>query len=310
MSGLLQLDNGRIRATIAPGLGGAILDVVHVPSGLSALGRVPWDADLTPPADAPMTEVRWLPHYTGGWPVLFPNGGEACVIDGVAHGFHGEGSVTPWQAEPIPDGVILTRRFTTLPAVMRRRVWVEGETLVVAAEATATALCTAIWGEHVTFGSDLLDGPFRIVSGAAQVRADAGYDPPGNPLRPGAEGAWPHVAGRDGGTADLSRPAEGWAAMAYLTELARPEITVARDDGRLAATLSWEGEAFSCLWLWIELAATAEAPWNGQARLVGLEPCSTPAGHGLAAARAQGDRLVALAPGRTVRGTVRLRLAG
>ena len=66
--------------------------------GLSVLGTVPWD-----PIDAPIDslaardEAEWLTRYTGGWPLLFPNGGDACTVDGVFHGFHGEASITPWD---------------------------------------------------------------------------------------------------------------------------------------------------------------------------------------------------------------------
>jgi len=305
----VHLDNGVIGVTVAPGLGGTILDVVHLPSGLSALGRVPWVPDLTPPAGVPMSEADWLPHYTGGWPILFPNGGEACVIDGVAHGFHGEGSLAVWSAVHAGEGLTLTCDFRTVPVRMTRQLRLEGASLVVTTEALASAPCAVIWGEHVTLGGDLLAAPFHIACGPAVLRADPDYDPAGNPVFPGATGVWPHLPGRHGGTVDLSRPAEGWAALAYLSGFDRPEVTVARDDGRLAATVAWEGGVFDCLWLWVELAATTAPPWSGQARLLGVEPCSTPAGHGLAQARANGDRLLHLLPGRPVRTVTRLTLA-
>lgn len=310
MTPLVHLENGEIKATVAPGLGGTILAAEHLGAGLSVLGRAPWVPDLTPPTATPMTEADWLPHFTGGWPILFPNGGEACHVDGVAHGFHGEASLAPWVAERGPEGLSLRHDFATVPVTMQRHIRLEGTTLVVAAEAAASAPCAVIWGEHVTLGGDLLAAPFHIRSGPAALRADPDYDPPGNPLRPGARGQWPHLPGRDGGTpVDLSRPAEGWAALAYLSGFARPEITVARDDGRLAATLSWEGAPFACLWLWVELEATLTAPWGGRARLLGVEPCSTPAGDGLARARGRGERLVHLEPGRPVRAVTRLSLS-
>ena len=64
------------------------------------LGKVPWD-----PVDAPIAslaardEPEWLTRYTGGWPLLFPNGGDACTVDGVFHGFHGEASIAPWDCD-------------------------------------------------------------------------------------------------------------------------------------------------------------------------------------------------------------------
>lgn len=310
MSATVTLEGGVLQATVAPGLGGTILALRHLPSGLSALGTVPWTADLSAPAAPPMTEADWLRHFTGGWPVLFPNGGESCRDGAVAHGFHGEGSVSPWSVEAASSAaLVLARRFATVPVRLTRRIALSGDTLSVTTEALAEAPVAAIWGEHVSFGSDLLATAFHVETAGAALRADPGYDPPENPLVPGAAGRWPHLPGRDGGTVDLSRPAEGWAALCYLSDFARPEIAIARNDGRLAATLSWDGAVFDCLWFWIELAATPAPPWNGRTRLVGLEPCSTPAGHGLVRARERGDRLVTLEPGRPVRAAVRLRIA-
>ncbi|MBC7740327.1 MAG: hypothetical protein H7245_24680 [Candidatus Saccharibacteria bacterium] len=38
------LDNGVLRAQVTPGIGGSVLSLRHVTSGLSVLGQVPWDA--------------------------------------------------------------------------------------------------------------------------------------------------------------------------------------------------------------------------------------------------------------------------
>ena len=66
--------------------------------GLSVLGTVPWDVVEAPIESlAARDEPEWLTRYTGGWPLLFPNGGDACTVDGVFHGFHGEASIAPWH---------------------------------------------------------------------------------------------------------------------------------------------------------------------------------------------------------------------
>ena len=166
------------------------------------LGRVPWD-----PIDAPIAsfaardEPHWLTRFTGGWPLLFPNGGDACDFGGIFHGFHGEASISPWdvslEANAISsDATLLQRsgrdaartdRSRATCLIVRERLRMNGARPV-----------EVMWGHHATFGSDLLAGPFEITTGARRVTVDRGYDPPANPLTLGAEGAWPMVAGKSG----------------------------------------------------------------------------------------------------------------
>ena len=95
----ISIASDELRVTVNPKVGGTITAIIHLGLGLSVLGEVPWD-----PVDAPIggfaarDEMHWLSRYTGGWPLLFPNGGDACTVDGVFHGFHGEASISPWKA--------------------------------------------------------------------------------------------------------------------------------------------------------------------------------------------------------------------
>jgi hypothetical protein len=162
-----------------------------------------------------------------------------------------------------------------------------------------------MWGHHPTFGSDLLAGPFAIESGARQVTVDDRYDPTSNPLQPGATGRWPQVPGKIG-PFDLSRPQEPIAVLACLQDFASPWAAIRRLDGTVAAALSWDANVFPYLWLWCELAGTAEPPWGGAARLIGMEPNTTWPANGLADAVRRGGRLLALQPGTEIATTVRL----
>ena len=95
-SGRLVLQNEQLRVTVTPEVGGTITAVEHKGLGASVLGTVPWPTEGTPlEPGAAREETLWLTRYTGGWPLLFPNGGDACEFEGVFHGFHGEGSITP-----------------------------------------------------------------------------------------------------------------------------------------------------------------------------------------------------------------------
>lgn len=305
-----MLENDLLRVGVDPLVGGTITAVIHKGLGASVLGSVPWDPLRQPePGLAAASEAVWLTRFGGGWPLMFPNGGDACEYRGVFHGFHGEGSVATWTAETTTDRIRLTRAFCSVPIRMTRDLELDGDALCV----TETAISDGpeevpvIWGQHVTFGSDMLDGPVIVEAGARRVVVDDSYDPPANPWRPGASGAWPLVEGKTG-VADLSRPTGPMAALAYMTDFEEPFVSIRRADGAVAAVLSWRGGVYDSVWYWCELGGTASAPWYGRGRLIGLEPASTALGSGLSEAVRRGMRILRLGPGQPVTGAVRLRV--
>ena len=80
------LESADLQVAINPQVGGTITAITVKASGLDVLGEVPW-----PVSDAPIIsgaardEPEFLTRYSGGWPLLFPNGGDACDFDGVFH---------------------------------------------------------------------------------------------------------------------------------------------------------------------------------------------------------------------------------
>jgi galactose mutarotase-like enzyme len=302
------LESEALRVTVQPQVGGTIAAIEHKGLGASVLGTTPWQPEMAPlESGAAPNEGVWLTRYGGGWPILFPNGGDACTFDGVFHGFHGEASITPWEAEIDVAVLRLTRRFATVPVEMRRELTVDADLLTIreTVRLQGAQPTRVMWGHHPTFGSDLLDGLFEIQSGARQVTVDDRYDPDSNPLRLGATGRWPTVPGK-AGPFDLSRPRGPIAALACLQDFAGPWASIRRLDGTVAAALSWNADIFPYAWLWYELGGTAEPPWCGRTRLIGLEPNTTWPANGLADAARRGGRLLTLQPGAEIAATVRL----
>jgi hypothetical protein len=306
--GRAVIESGALRVAIDTAIGGTIAVIEHRGLGASVLGQVPWAPEEGPPASvAAPDENTWLRHYTGGWPLLFPNAGDACQVDGVFHGFHGEASLARWRAETRPTAVRLTHRFATVPVEMEREVAVEGELLTIRERARmlGSAPIRVMWGHHPSFGSDLLAAPFEIRSGARHVLVDDRYDPPGNPLRPGATGRWPHVPGKTG-IVDLSRLQGPMAALAYLQDFDGAWVSIQRRDSFVGVALSWDAAVFPCAWLWCELEGTSDPPWNGKTRLIGVEPNTTWPGNGLAEALRRRAPLLTLQPNAEIAATVRL----
>lgn len=306
--GVVEIASDALSVRVDPQAGGTIVSITHLGLGLGVLGQTPWDHVSLPMGElAARDEAHWLGRYGGGWPLLFPNGGDACVVEGTRHGFHGEASVAPWKASASRTSVELTRRFFTVPAEMRRELRVEGDLLVIREQLRMTGPrpLDVMWGHHPTFGSDLLAGSVEITSAARCVSADAAYDPPANPLLPGAAGRWPMLPGKTG-PVDLSRPTAPLAAMAYLTEFEAPWVAIRRLDNAVAAALSWTAQRFPCAWLWYELSGTAEAPWFNRGQLIGIEPSTTWPASGLAKALRAGRPLLRLDPGEEYNAEIRL----
>jgi hypothetical protein len=298
-SPLISIKSNELKLTVNPQVGGTITNIVHLATGLSVLGTVPWD-----PTEAPIgcfcarDEAHWLTRYTGGWPLLFPNGGDACTVDGVFHGFHGEASISPWECSVSASSLKLSRHFFTVPVEMERELTVDGELLTVRERLRMTGEnpVDVMWGHHPTFGSDLLAGPVEITSSGKHVTVDDIFDPAANPLEPGARGEWPIITGKKG-PFDLRHPLGRISAVAYLYDFDRAWIAMRRLDNAIAIALSWDAARFPCAWIWLELGGTAAAPWFGQGNVIGLEPNTTQPGMGIANARARGSHLLRLSPG-------------
>lgn len=299
----LTLENDALQVTVNPDVGGTVTGVLHRRTGLSVLGRVPWETIDAPLGSlAARDEPEWLTRYTGGWPLLFPNAGDACEVDGVFHGFHGEASIAPWEASASDGEMTLTRNFSCIAASMQRTLSLDGESLSIREDLTysGAAPVAVMWGHHPTFGSDLLASPFEVTCGARDVQAEAQFDPPCNPLRPGANGHWPLLAAKDG-TADLAHPQRPWASVVYLSNFCSPWAAIRRMDDAIAVLMEWDGAHFPCAWLWYELEGTPDVPWAGRTHLVAVEPNTTPCALGLGEAARRGAPLLRLKPGARLR---------
>lgn len=305
-----MLDSAALQVAVNPEVGGTITSIRHKPTNLSVLGEVPWANVGAPlPALAARDEQEWLTRYSGGWPLLFPNAGDACTVEGVHLGFHGEASIAPWAAEFEDGALVLTRTFSSIAATMRRTIAAEGEVLSIHEELVYSGRepAVAMWGHHPTFGSDLLAAPFEVTCGARNVAAEAQYDPDSSPIACGAGGAWPFLPAKHGGSIGLSKPRSPWSSVAYLTDFHDPWAAIRRLDDAIAVLVSWDGRRFPCAWLWYELEATQEAPWNGSTRLVGIEPNTTPCALGLAESLSRHAPVLRLDPGMSLDTWIELR---
>jgi galactose mutarotase-like enzyme len=306
---LITLRSSVLAVAVTPGKGGDIVSIRHLPTGREVLWQTPWGGRpggyTLPESDA---GEAWLLGYTGGWQLLVPNGGTACVHDGVRQVFHGEAALAPWQWAERDGALDLRLAFFTLPLVMTRRLALDGDLLTIEETLTNDSRLPIelVWGHHPGFGGALLDGPARLTCGARRVVVDDHADERGNALLPGTTSDWPMALDEHGHEIDLRAPLDGRHGMAYLQDFTEGWAGLTRTDGSIGIALSWDAALFPTAWLWQELGGSTTPPWFGRARVVGIEPCTSWPGHGLAAIAASTGTQLRLAPGETRATTLRL----
>jgi galactose mutarotase-like enzyme len=303
----LTITSQRLRATIEPARGGAITGLVDSQTGEQLLVR---RAPTAPPDTRSAISLEdWIDQYPGGWQTVAPNGGTACRLAGVDHGWHGEASIAPWTVVAHkPDRIALELNLRTLPVTFRREVALAGAALRITETVrdTGAAPVALMWSHHPALGGDLLaDGEAALASNATYWWPDDQAEHVG-PAAHVTGGSWPPVDE----AAPWARIEPGLARLAYLGGF--PETAWAslrRPDGR-GVLLAWDATVMPAMWLWVETGGTTGWPWHGSTTVVGLEPATTTPARGLATARP--EDLLVLAPGaqRTARIALHLLEAG
>ena len=278
----ITLGDGVISLTLAPDRGGEVRSLRA--AGVELLYRPPWEPAPLPPG--PLAAEAWERSWHGGWQLLWPNAGVACVVDGSAHGFHGAGSVAPFTIVQEDerhallhcdlDGLSCERGYEVDGGRVRAttRVMNDGE--------RAIPLITV---EHLVLGG-------RLAAAGTTVGLDGGWlieqSWDGTPHPPGS--GWPSLDRED-----YSVLPETTSRFAVVQDLpaGRARITGAED---VALDISFDRAAYPHLWIWEERGGAVVPPWNGGGECLAVEPASVPSTDGLAGAIERGEASL-LAPG-------------
>jgi hypothetical protein len=255
----ITMRDGVISLTIAPDRGGEVRSLRA--AGVELLYRPPWEPAPLPPG--PLAAEAWERSWHGGWQLLWPNAGVACVVDGSAHGFHGAGSVAPFTVVQEDerhallhcdlDGLSCERGYEVDGGRVRAttRVMNCGERTI-----------PLITVEHVVLGG-------RLAAAGTTVGLDGGWlveqSWDGTPHPPGS--AWP--------------------------SLDREDYSVLPET---ASRFAVDHAAYPHLWIWEERGGAVVPPWNGDGECLAVEPASVPSTDGLAGAIERGEATL-LAPG-------------
>ena len=299
--GDIELANTHLAVRLRPSKGADVAAIRHLASGGDILWQTPWpEGRASAAVHRPGSPLSWIERCGGGWQLVLPNGGDECSFDGVEHHYHGDAALLPWDVEEADaTHALMTVRLLTLPLAVARRYDLDGDLLSVRTDVTNEGPIPVrlMWVEHVGLGGTLLDGTARLSTGARSVVVDGRYDDPSNRLRQGAHGAWPLVAGTDGGDVDLRAVVPGASCLAYLTDFSDSWVGLCRTDGSLGTVVTWDAGTHPYAWLWQQLRATQGPPWFGRANAIGVEPATSWPGQGLAMVASTTRNEVTLGPG-------------
>jgi hypothetical protein len=282
---LITLASDSVALRLDPGHGAEVLDLIDLRTGRQLLGRPPFASDE--PVAGELDEVTWTRSYRGGWQLLTPNAGNACVVDGEPHGFHGRCCTEPWSVvERSPAVAELHWRGHGL--TVGRRFSLVDESVIVASTVEADRSAWLVWVEHVALGIELLDPTVEIElpdGRAYEVDERTGPTEP-----PETAGRWPEVRRLDGTLerADRAELRTPRSRMMVVSELPEGRVVIRNPDRHQGIELRWDMDWLPHLWIWHEVR-TSGGPWRQLAEVLVVEPASVPHTLGLETARARGQ---------------------
>ena len=282
----IRLCTDELDVVLDEGRGADILALIDRRSGLDVLFRTPWRAraDALRAGQRPFTAdetAGWLEGYRGGWQTLCPVAGDPALVHGAPVPFHGEASIVPWSVdEHDTTTATLHLELFSVPLRIERVVSLVGARLSVTdtlVNLSAVEL-TVDYVHHPAFGGPFLDGDCVIETGARRFVNDPGH---AGLFAAGRTVDWPLATTDDGTTVDLRTvpaPGERRELFGWLDDFDDHWASITNRDRGLTVRLAWDGASLPYAWLWEELNATADFPWDQRARTVAIEPASVQTG--------------------------------
>ena len=291
---MIILQDGALLVRVDPRHGGEILDLVDCATGRQLLGRPPFAA--TKPVAGDLDEATWTAAYRGGWQLLAPNAGNACVVGGEPHGFHGRASNDPWNVVGVePTRVVLRWESQGLQITRVMQLSSGALELRTTFEARSQRV-PFVSVEHCALGLELLDPSFeiRLAGGRAYELSETI-----GPIQPPADApTWPAVGLLDGSREQGDRGclADAFARFFVVADVPVGRADVVNADRGTGLTLEWDAAILPHVWVWQEMRRS-EGVWRRHGEIVAVEPASIPHSLGLATA-IENDQAHWVEPGR------------
>ena len=288
-----------------PQQGGTAVSLVRLEDQTELLWTPPWG--LHSPATAPLggrAENLMFDTLLGGWQSIFPNGGDAVVVEGADWPVDGEARLAWFDWEPAGSSVIMKSRLRRSPFTVTKIISLSADEVTIGetVKNIGEHHIDVMWGSQVFLGSALLEPDTVIDASASLVRpdprhaAEAGYDD----ILP-----WPRCYGPSGLVNLRSVPSRDRPVThsAYLSEFRSdreptvPQVTVTNARRRLGVELSWDSGAWPHLWYRLEAGGVAGYPWYGAGHFLSLTPSSSWPARGIHEARSVSASSLRIYPG-------------
>jgi hypothetical protein len=299
---VIVLQSASLMAVVDPAHGAEVVELIDTASGSRVLGVTPFPP--APAAAGEPAEDEWTAAYRCGWQVAAPNAGNACLVRGDRHGFHGAASVAAWEVVDAGPGSV-SMRWDGHGLVATRTLTADGPGLISQMHwAAPSEPAPMVAVEHLVLGQRVLvpDTEIRLPGGRAWELSET--DGPVRP--PTAAPAWPELLLLDGSIerADAFPADQVRSRFAVVADVPVGRATVRSPGTGWGVELEWDERTLPHVWVWHEMRASAGL-WRGQAELLGIEPASVP--HSLGLERAVAERqAVWVEPGRELRTWTRL----
>lgn len=283
---MIELSSRELSLKLDPAHGAEILELTDLRTGLQLLGRPLFEPSA--PVSGDLDEASWTASYRGGWQLLAPNAGNACVVDGVTHGFHGRASVDPWSVVSC-SGSRAELRWSGHGLELTRAIELNDDAVNV--ELSWTALSSPaplIAVEHIVIGQAMLQSGCEIRADAAAHELSESSGPVQPPKR---LPRWPTMLSQGGKLSDsgtVRRLDPERAGLAVLTGWAEGAATLASPGVGVQLELRWDPSKLGAAWLWEEIRESGGI-WGGRTELLGFEVASVPHSLGLACATDAGQ---------------------
>jgi hypothetical protein len=285
---VLRLSSEQLRLDVVPSVGGTALSLVRLEDETELLWSSPWG--LRPPSAHSLPggqESHLYDSLAGGWQSIFPNGGDAAVVDGAEWGFDGEVRLAWFDWEVAGSSVIMKSRLLRSPFTITKILSVIGDEVTIGETVTniGERHVDVVWGAQVFLGSALLEPGSVLDATASIVRPDprhaaADYED----ILP-----WPRSYDPNGmiNLRTLPPPESRVTRAAYLSDFLPSSasggalVTVTNEQRRLRVGFSWDLDALPHLWYRLEAGGTSGYPWYGAAHFLSLTPSTSWPARGL-----------------------------
>ena len=247
----LKIENDVLATIILLDKGADIYGLIHKAKAVDVLWKSPWG--IKEPArgfdSAFDSATAWLEAYAGGWQVIFPNGGDACMYKGAALGYHGEASMTAWDYDIVSQSgsaleVKMQARLSRSPYTIARWLRVESGSPILHIRESITnhagEAMECMWSHHPAYGAPFLSEHCVIDVGTSSFVADDRYTGFANPLTLGQSYQWPLA-----GDVDMSKvpgPDEARDILAYFQDFEAGWYAITNQKLGLGIGLVWDEE--------------------------------------------------------------------